>query len=60
MSRRYNPADYPHGARCACCHTPVRDGQLIIDRPVAPDTTTPTCLRCDATNAPLRPGHPYA
>lgn len=57
--RIFDPAEYPHGCRCACCRRLFEDGDTMIDREVAEDWFTPTCKTCAVTGAPLEPGHAF-
>ena len=58
LTRTFDPAEYPHGCRCACCGEKFVEGDAIHDRLVAPNVTTPTHLRC--VGLPLTPTHPFA
>lgn len=60
--REFSGVDYEHGCRCACCHRLFEDGDEMHDRLVdewgGTPVTTPTCMRCAATNRPLGADHP--
>ena len=57
--RTFDPADYLHGCRCACCNRLFEAGDTVIDREVAENWDTPTCVPCAEVNAPLVPDHPF-
>jgi hypothetical protein len=59
MSRLFDPVEYPHGCRCACCGELFEAGDAIVDREVADNWSTPTCERCACSDQPLVADHPF-
>lgn len=60
LPRHFDPNDWPHGLRCACCWNEFTAGDVIVDRTGRCEgMTTPTCAVCARDDAPLAPGHPF-